>query len=441
MATTKILKVNHLIASLKYIMKYEKTNQGQYVGSYECSPLLASREMELLTEKVRKVQGRKVKNKAYMIIQSFAPGEVDPDTAFEIGKKFAENYLKNEHQYVVTTHVDRNHIHNHIVFNATNFVNGKQFNAKREHFVHRLRRESDALCRDYNLSVIQEPKGKGITQKEYYARKYNRSYKAQLEKIIDNAINNSESWQDFLKIMMGVSEVKQGIYISFRLEKQQRFTRARTLGLDYSEESIKYRILNKDIEIIKTPRINYIDKSTDKFKGQENAGLRHWASKENIKAQMQLLSTMSKEDLTVDQIILKVSVMREEMKDIGKEIDSLDAQMKLDRELLEAQNVYRNSYELIQNYKKVKDKKSYKSAHVHEFKAFDKAQKLLKDYKNETGENMKRDVVIERLIEKETEREILYNKYQSMKTEFAQLNTASKTAKELQKEKNKSHQR
>lgn len=439
MAIVKIQKVKDLRATLLYTLQSSKTSN-EHITSFHCSPdMNAFEQMSSQTSLMRSNISRTPDIHSWMIIQSFMPGEVSAEEAHQIGDELAKYYLKEEHQYVLTTHIDKEHYHNHIVFNATNFVTGKQFDSRTKHIIDELRNTNDELSNKYGLSIIKNPKSKGVSQKEYYARKHERSYKAQLERMIDNTIKQSDSWEDFLDAMMNVCEVKHGKHIAFKLENQQRFTRGRTLGLDYSEESIKYRIHHQEFEMVRMPRFKFIDKSQESFQGKGKEGLRSWATSQNINAMAELINTMSKEHLTQDEVIQKVSLLKNTMKETGQEIDALDQTLKDQNNLLIAHNVYKNSYSLITNFKASKNKDTYKKEHYQEFKKYDQAKAILSKYKG-VG-RFDPDAAAAKIIELQEQRDALYKQYQSMKSEFSKLSTSARTAEELLKTRDKSSSR
>lgn len=234
---------------------------------------------------------------------------------------------------------------------------------------------------------------------------------------------------------MNICEVKYGKYIAFKLENQQRFTRGRTLGLDYSEESIMYRIAQKEFEIERIPRFRYIDKSQAQFLGKDKVALQSWATTQNINSMAELIKTMDKEQLSLVAVLEKVATLQNETRDYGSKIDQLDQQIKSEREVIRAYEVYVDSYTLISNYKKAEDKEKFKITHFHEFQNYDHAKAILSKHKGEDGKVINPDTLIDWLESLQVEREILYNQYQSLKFDFSKLISKAITAEVLEKEK------
>jgi len=175
------------------------------------------------------------------LIQSFAPGEVDPITAHEIGKRLADEILGGRYAYVLATHVDRGHIHNHFVWGAADMVSHKRYRSNIGTY-HEIRNISDRLCKEHNLSVII-PQGVGKSYAEWEADKQGTSWKSQLKTVIDKIVTSSASFEDFIKQMgeQGYT-IKRGKHIAFQAPDQERFTRAKRLGAEYTEDEIKFRI-------------------------------------------------------------------------------------------------------------------------------------------------------------------------------------------------------
>ena len=158
-----------------YDQKEEKTDGGELVSSYMCSPETAAEEFEISKKIYAQLTGRSQSEKhdiiMYRIIQSFKPGEISPEDAHKLGYELAMKFTGGQHQFVVATHVDKRHIHTHIEFNSTNLNCDAKFqNVKNSAFI--LRRFNDELCRAHDLSVIENPKKKAKSQKEMAAAQY-----------------------------------------------------------------------------------------------------------------------------------------------------------------------------------------------------------------------------------------------------------------------------
>lgn len=283
MAVTKIIPIRSFIEnSIDYICNPRKTDDLLYVHSEHCVPQTAA-----LTFKHHLEQARAGGNTiGRHLIQSFAPGEVTPEAAHEIGKKLAGEILGGKYAYVMATHVDRDHLHNHFVWGAADVQTHKKYRSNKNTY-HEIRAASDRLCEENDLSVIV-PKNIGKSYAEYHAEKQGTSWKAKLKAAIDAILSESRDYDDFLKRMEAQGyEIKKGTQLSFRAPGQTRFTRAKTLGNDYAEDVLRGRASGKSGQssFVKTspmPLQKVIDiEGNDKIKS--SPGYRQWVSVFNLK--------------------------------------------------------------------------------------------------------------------------------------------------------------
>lgn len=416
MAISKIIKVKHLYATIRYVCKNEKTNYGELITAHQCNVPFVARQFDEVTQTRRNHSNRPFTVETWMIFQSFDIGEIEPDKAHQLGIEMANRYLGENHQYIVTTHIDAGHVHNHIVFNATDYVSLKSFDSRDKHIIHDLRKVNDTICAENGLSVITEPKGKGISQREYYARKNQRSYKARLEKLIDKTIQESDTWQDFLEIMDRNIEVRFDSPMAFRMNGQERFTRLSKLGIDYSENSIKYRIENKALEVTNTPDVKtLIDKAQSQYQGKENAGLNRWATRQNIDTLATMAHAMHEEQITKAEYLERQQSTITAVNDLSNKIEALDKKILAHEEYLKYEDIYRSSIPLMQGYKKATDKAAYKKQHYAQFKEYDKAKSVVSQFKNDDGKIPRPDKVLSDLEDLKVERALLYTEYQVAK--------------------------
>ena len=134
------------------------------------------------------------------LIQSFAVDEVSPEQAHEIGKQFADEWLKGKYEYVIATHIDKEHCHNHIIFNAVNYVDFHAYRSNKKTY-REMRHLSDEICAEHGLSVIPPSQGKGMDYKEYTEAKRGTSWKQKLKQTIDRCVITSKDYDEFLKLM------------------------------------------------------------------------------------------------------------------------------------------------------------------------------------------------------------------------------------------------
>lgn len=219
MAVTKIKAIRGTLSkAIAYILNPEKTDEKLLVSSYGCASETAAREFEW-TRKIAEQKGMNpVRIIARHVIQSFEIGEVTPELAHEIGKQFADEILGGKYEYVLTTHIDKDHVHNHLIFNAVDFVDYHAYKSYKRIY-YDMREVSDRLCKENGLSVIPPSQNKGMGYKEYTEAKRGTSWKQKLKQTIDRLVITAKDYDDFLRLMQEAGyEIKTGKYISFRAE-------------------------------------------------------------------------------------------------------------------------------------------------------------------------------------------------------------------------------
>lgn len=424
MAVTTIHPIRSTVElSIKYICNPEKTDSQILISSHGCG----HRTADLDFKETWKRWNSASKIQARHLIQSFSPeDDVTAEKAHEIGKELMDQVLKDEYEYVMTTHVDKNHIHNHFIFNNVNNKTGKAYLSNKRSY-HEIRNISDALCYKNRLSVIEHASGiNGISYKEVLERKKGTSWKAKLQYAIDNAIKRSKDWEEFLKNMSEMGyEIKEGKHISFKAKDQQRFTRAKSIGEKYTEENIKNRIrkrqeykqnLSKGKNRIK----KLIDTEGDKF--QESKGLMYWAKSENLKMVSKALNQLGKYNIKgiseLDELLGKKHLDMTRNSQEVKEIEWKVRKLKEKHSAIRDYKKYKNTYKKYQN---VKDKDQYYRVYVSEILLFEGARKKL-------GKPIRKELIestgkIENEIRNlSKEKESLMGERKTIKTDIKDLN-------------------
>ena len=284
MAVTKTHPIRSTLkAAIEYICNPDKTDGSLLVSAYGCAAETADIEFAW----TRRHSIDKGTNLGRHLIQAFEPGEVSPEEAHKIGIELAKEILGGKYEFVLTTHVDRNHIHNHLIFNAVSFEDHRHYHSNKKSY-HFIRRTSDRICKEHGLSVIVPGKEKGKSYIEHQAAQAGNSYKAKLKVAIDRLIPVSVDMEDLLRRLQEQGyEIKRGKYISCRASDQERFTRMKTLGADYTEEAVSARIAGSSRpsrQPKKTDkRISLLIDIQNNMKAQQSAGFKHWATIENLK--------------------------------------------------------------------------------------------------------------------------------------------------------------
>ena len=224
-----------------YAQNPDKTQQGELVSSYECSPLTVDEEFMLFKRQYELMTGRRQKNDviAYQIRQSFKPGEITAEEANKVGYELAMRFTKGKYAFIVATHTDREHIHNHIIYNSTALDGTRKF---RDFLLSGLavQRVSDLICLEHQLSVIEIKPYRERQKRTLYPPK--ESNRDKLCSVIDGILLNEKpvDFEIFLqKLEQQGYEVKRGKHTSVKGARQKRFIRFRTLGAGYSEDEIK----------------------------------------------------------------------------------------------------------------------------------------------------------------------------------------------------------
>lgn len=250
MAVTKIHAIKSTVnKAIDYITNPEKTDGTLLVSGYNCEADYAYLDFKMTAELAKEVKGDYTKtggadNLAYHTIQSFAKyDKITPEEAHELGKKLANEMLEGKHEYVIATHVDKGHIHNHIILNAVSFYDYGKYRTEPYKTARKIRVISDRLCEEKGLHVIREPLGKGKNRTEWEAVKNGTSWKTQIQSAIDSTIAQATDYNNFVELMKKANvEIKEGKHIAFRLEGQQRFVRGKTIGENYTKEQILNRM-------------------------------------------------------------------------------------------------------------------------------------------------------------------------------------------------------
>lgn len=443
MATTKMISKikSTLSCAIDYISNPEKTMQnGQSLVFCEyCSLMFAEQEFSRVKEKF----GFRSVNLAYHFEQSFAPAEVSAEQAHEIGKKLCEEWLGKEYQYILATHVDRDHIHNHIIINSVNFKNGKSFS--REHdrksdpAWRQLREISDKLCAEYGLSVIQEPeKGKGKSRYEWERDKAGNSWKSKLKTAIDECVKIADSFESFLAIMQEWGyEIKHGKYISFRAKGQERFTRAKTLGFYYYEENIRYRI---DRRLMYREGLNYA-KENIRFakmdeKVQSSEGLRRWALLKNMQNGSKLMNLLAEKGIdNEEQLRDKLLGLYDRRIDITDEIKSTEKEMTTLEQNIRILNDYHALLPVQRKYGELKGRKQeqFKRDHESELIKYNAAKKSVKPLLQDNGKLPSITSLENRLLELKDRKSALMKRYGETKAKISELEGLKKSLDDLER--------
>ena len=368
--------------AIAYILNPEKTDEKLLVSSYGCASETAAREFEW-TRKIAEQKGMNpVRIIARHVIQSFEIGEVTPELAHEIGKQFADEILGGKYEYVLTTHIDKDHVHNHLIFNAVDFVDYHAYKSYKRIY-YDMREVSDRLCKENGLSVIPPSQNKGMSYKEYTEAKRGTSWKQKLKQTIDRLVITAKDYDDFLRLMQEAGyEIKPGKYISFRAEGQERFTRSKTIGENYTEERIKERIAGR------TPRrnrrqtvpkgISLIGDIQERIRLIDSKGYEYKAKLTILKEAARTLNYLTENNLLqYADLEKKVEDVHSSYDRTGKELKGVEARLREVQPLIKNISNYQRLKPVYDAFQKAKDKPSFKAKHEAELVIFEAARSTL----------------------------------------------------------------
>lgn len=383
MAVTKIKAIRGTLSkAIAYILNPEKTDEKLLVSSYGCASETAAREFEW-TRKIAEQKGMNpVRIIARHVIQSFEIGEVTPELAHEIGKQFADEILGGKYEYVLTTHIDKDHVHNHLIFNAVDFVNYHAYKSYKRIY-YDMREVSDRLCKENGLSVIPPSQNKGMGYKEYTEAKRGTSWKQKLKQTIDRLVITAKDYDDFLRLMQEAGyEIKTGKYISFRAKGQERFTRSKTIGENYTEERIKERIAGRTPRRSQrqtTPKgISLIGDIQERIRLIDSKGYEHKAKLTILKEAARTLNYLTENNLLqYADLEKKVEDVHSSYDRTGKELKGVEARLREVQPLIKNISNYQRLKPVYDAFQKAKDKPGFKAKHEAELVIFEAARSTL----------------------------------------------------------------
>ena len=383
MAVTKIKAIRGTLSkAIAYILNPEKTDEKLLVSSYGCASETAAREFEW-TRKIAEQKGMNpVRIIARHVIQSFEIGEVTPELAHEIGKQFADEILGGKYEYVLTTHIDKDHVHNHLIFNAVDFVDYHAYKSYKRIY-YDMREVSDRLCKENGLSVIPPSQNKGMGYKEYTEAKRGTSWKQKLKQTIDRLVITAKDYDDFLRLIQEAGyEIKTGKYISFRAEGQERFTRSKTIGENYTEERIKERIAGRTPRRSQrqtTPKgISLIGDIQERIRLIDSKGYEHKAKLTILKEAARTLNYLTENNLLqYADLEKKVEDVHSSYDRTGKELKGVEARLREVQPLIKNISNYQRLKPVYDAFQKAKDKPGFKAKHEAELVIFEAARSTL----------------------------------------------------------------
>lgn len=303
-----------------------KTDGGKYISTFQCDPKSCDQEFLLTKKEYEQRTGRHQENNviAYQIRQSFKPGEITPEEANRVGYELAMRWTKGNHAFLVATHVDKAHIHNHIIYNSTNLEGTHKY---RNFFLSgkALQRTSDILCLEHGLSVIVP----GAAKKKYHEERFRPSKRDELRKTIDRLMEKKP--ETFETLIKGLEEagyvLKLGSTLAIRKQEEQRFVRFSSLGNGYTEFDLKNRIEGKNYK----RDFDYVKDISEIISKKRGAAYEVWARRFNLKQTAKALCFLQEQG--IESLEKLDSLVNESAKVHAQLLDDLKAKEKRMREI------------------------------------------------------------------------------------------------------------
>ena len=371
-----------------YALNPDKTNGGELVSAYQCNPQIVDAEFLFSKRQYFALTGRSQKSDviAYQVRQSFKPGEITPEEANRVGYEFAQRFLKDKHAFIVATHIDRAHIHNHIIWNSTTLDCRHKF---KDFFqsgmaVHKL---SDIICLEHGLSIIETPKKRhGDSYDKWLGDKKPLSFREQLRFAIDDALaKKPKSFEDLLRLLReaGYEVTPRGKDISIRGKNGKGNIRLSSLKAPYTKEMLtaviegnRKHTPRKRPEISAAPKASLLVDIDKKLREGKGVGYAKWASNFNLK---QMAATLS---FLTENKLLAYSDLKKAAEESAEEFDELAAEIKAaEQRMAEIETLrthilnYIKTREVYVGYRKAGYSKKFRAEHESEILLHQAAKK------------------------------------------------------------------
>ncbi len=406
-----------LTARTDYAMDKDKTADGQLISSYECAPQTAAEEFALSKQIYFQKTGREQENDviAYQFRQSFKPGEVTAEEANRIGYEFAERFLKGKHAFIVCTHINRHHIHNHVIWNSTTLDCSRKFrnfwNSTKA-----VRRLSDTICLEHGLSVIENPARKGMTYDKWLGGSAKISNREVLRKAIDDVLTQKpQNMDEFLRLLEEKGfAVKRGKHIVLRHENFKKAVRLDSLGEGYTEEDIRAVLLGKRKHVQRQQSTLLIDIDSKLRMNKTMAKVR------NLKQMAQTINYLREHGLLdLAELQRRTADITKKYHELSDKIKSAEARMKEIGEMKTQIIVYMRTREVYDGYRKSGYLRTYYVDHESEILLHKAAKKAFDEW------NLRKLPTVKSLNTEYTDlvrqKKTLYAEYSAVRSEMREL--------------------
>ena len=411
-----------LAARTDYAMGKDKTAEGELISSYECAPQTAAEEFALSKQIYFQKTGREQESDviAYQFRQSFKPGEVTAEEAKKIGYEFAERFLKGRHAFIVCTHINRHHIHNHVIWNSTTLDCSRKFrnfwNSTKA-----VRRLSDTICMEHGLSVIENPAQKGMTYDKWLGGNAKVSNREVIRKAIDEILmQKPRDMDEFLRLLETKGfTVKLGKHIALRHADFKKAIRMDSLSDGYTEEDIRAVLLGKRKHIQRNRRESnrnflLIDIDSKLRMNKTTAKVR------NLKQMAQTLNYLREHGLLdLAELQRRTADVTAKYHELSDKIKSMEARMKEIGEMKTQIIAYMRTREVYDDYRKSGYSRAYYVDHESEILLHKAAKKSFDEW------NLKKLPTVKSLnveyMELVRQKKALYAEYSAVRNEMREL--------------------
>lgn len=376
MAVTKTHPIKSTLkAAIDYICNPVKTDGSLLISAYGCSAETA--DIEFAWTRQHAID--KGENLGRHLIQAFTPGEVTPEEAHQIGLELAKEILGGKYEFILTTHIDRGHIHNHVIWNAVSFTDHRHYHSNKRSY-YEIRRVSDRLCKEHGLSVIVPGQEKGKSYIEHQAVRNGTSYEAKLKSAIDRLLPACTDLDDLLRRLQKEGyEIRRGKYISCRASSQERFTRLKTLGIDYTEEALAARIAGRT-RPSKRPKVQ--DERIQRIaviQDNQSPGLQHWAKLQKLKEGAKTLNYLAEHGIdSYEALGNRLAELNAAVDDSLAAIKAVEVRIAELNLIAKYAATYRKCRPIYNRYRKSDDKEKFLRGHEREIILFEAAARELK---------------------------------------------------------------
>ena len=406
-----------LAARTGYAMDKDKTADGELISSYECAPKTAAEEFALSKQIYFQRTGREQENDviAYQFRQSFKPGEVTAEEANKIGYEFAERFLKGRHAFIVCTHINRHHIHNHVIWNSTTLDCSRKFrnfwNSTKA-----VRRLSDTICMEHGLSVIENPVRKGMTYDKWLGGSAKVSNREVLRKAIDEVLTQKpRDIDEFLSLLEEKRFTsKRGKHITLTNSDFKKAIRMDSLGDGYTEEDIRAVLLGKR-KHVQRQRSNLLIEIDSKLRMNKTT-----AKIRNLKQMAQTINYLREHGL-LDRAELqrKTADITAKYHDLSERIKSMETRIKEIGEMKTQIIAYMRTREVYDGYRKSGYSRAYYAEYESEILLHKAAKKAFDEW------NLRKLPTVKNLNAEYTDlvkqKKTLYAEYSAVRSEMREL--------------------